>query len=394
MRIIAIDGNLYDVTDFVDSHPGGDCIYQALSKSRDEIVDASTIFKTVHYNYRNPEVWLLSHPKIRKMGVYPHSPFNFGRWERIRNFLPGYALDNYLIPEVLIYSLTFYLTIVTWERALASSTVMGAIVYSILCGMCSIVFGFQMYHPTIHSPPKNEVMRLITSFLIEFTGGMSEVGCRKLHDIDHHSLTNTEKDSDMYEMYPILRLLPSQKILPFHRFQKYYAYPIYSIISFLAEIRLSIGIFYIPSSERQKVIFVIGKALNFYYWYYLSSYSKFFWIAMILRFIVSSVIFSSVILLNHQGNILKGNKSDDYATRQIYATTDVRYNNILVDFILNILTGGLFLHTAHHLFPRVSWLTYPRLTREIISGLEGYSQQTFFEGIRKHHSLLERMGRE
>jgi linoleoyl-CoA desaturase len=84
-----------------------------------------------------------------------------------------------------------------------------------------------------------------------------------------------------------------------------------------------------------------------------------------------------------------------WVKHQIITTIDFNPNSKIANFLF----GGFNLHIAHHIFPEVSHIHYPALTRIIKTTLEEnnldwYKSFTFFQGIRSHLTHLKNRAKE
>ncbi|MFU8805448.1 MAG: fatty acid desaturase family protein, partial [Bradymonadaceae bacterium] len=84
----------------------------------------------------------------------------------------------------------------------------------------------------------------------------------------------------------------------------------------------------------------------------------------------------------------------DWATHQVLTTVDFAPENRLLSWFV----GGLNFQIEHHLFPRISHIHYPALSKIVARTCEEFEipyrvQPTLLGGIRSHYRYLRRMGR-
>ncbi len=87
--------------------------------------------------------------------------------------------------------------------------------------------------------------------------------------------------------------------------------------------------------------------------------------------------------------------ANSWVKHQIITTIDFNPENKLANFLF----GGFNLHIAHHIFPDVSHIHYPALTRIIKTTLEEqkldwYKSFSFFSGVKSHLKHLKNKSRE
>ena len=84
-----------------------------------------------------------------------------------------------------------------------------------------------------------------------------------------------------------------------------------------------------------------------------------------------------------------------WVKHQIITTIDFNPENKFANFLF----GGFNLHIAHHIFPEVSHVHYPALTRIIKStlkehNLDWYKSFSFFKGVSSHLAHLKNKAKE
>ena len=87
--------------------------------------------------------------------------------------------------------------------------------------------------------------------------------------------------------------------------------------------------------------------------------------------------------------------ADSWVHHQIVTTIDFLPESPLANFIF----AGFNLHTAHHIFPEVSHVHLPALTRIIKetieeNGLDWYKSYSFIDGVKSHFKKLKKNGED
>ena len=89
----------------------------------------------------------------------------------------------------------------------------------------------------------------------------------------------------------------------------------------------------------------------------------------------------------------KGYINTSWLMNQVKSSNDMHPFSHAANFLL----GGFNNHIAHHLFPHIHHIHYPRLNRILYRVLEQHNitpnQTTWWGGIVSHMRLLKRMGR-
>ena len=112
-----------------------------------------------------------------------------------------------------------------------STSLIVAIITALLLGQAYALVGFNIMHDGGHdSYSRHKKVNTIMSFTLDLLGG-SQMLWRHKHNVLHHTFTNiTALDNDLYSA-GLLRLSPHDKWHWWHRFQHWYAIPVYSLLS-------------------------------------------------------------------------------------------------------------------------------------------------------------------
>jgi linoleoyl-CoA desaturase len=87
------------------------------------------------------------------------------------------------------------------------------------------------------------------------------------------------------------------------------------------------------------------------------------------------------------------NIDNDWAVQQINTTSNFAMNNKIVSWF----TGGLNFQVEHHLFPRISHIHYPELSKIVQEmceqfGVQYNSHRTVLQAVRSHVVHLKHLG--
>lgn len=259
------------------------------------------------------------------------------------------------------------------------------------------------------------VNRLL-SYTMDFIGGNS-FNWRIQHNFLHHTYTNIyEHDEDIHDK-PILRLSPYGKYMKVHRYQHWYALPLYSLATvgwvfdkdFLQLNRYNkTGLTQqqggSPSREWTKL--VLWKLFFLLYaivlpillapaaWYI--SIIGFFFMLMISGLLIT-VIFQLAHVVEgptHHKPHPTGTMENTWAIHQLQTTADFARKNPLITWFV----GGLNFQVEHHLFPNVCHVHYKALS-EIVKktaaefSLPYHDNPTMFRALVSHIRVLKEFGR-
>lgn len=289
-----------------------------------------------------------------------------------------------------------------------------AILLCCLLGINLAVIGFNVMHEGGHqSFSKRNWINQISAYSLNVLGGNSAYWKIK-HNVNHHTYTNIEgMDSDI-DILPFMRLHGEQPRYWFHRFQHIYWVVLYGI-SYLA------WIFY---EDFQK--YFTGKIAahieprkwkpneHFVFWFTKVMYVSAYVIVPIvmvgllkalLGFIiitfVTGLFISIVFQLAHvvQGTQFpapeqSSNKiNQEWAIHQVSTTANFATRSKMLYWLL----GGLNFQIEHHLFPRISHIHYPQVSKFVKEVCKEYNvtyieYSSMFKAFYSHLVHLKKLG--
>jgi linoleoyl-CoA desaturase len=247
---------------------------------------------------------------------------------------------------------------------------------------------------------------------LELIGGSSYLW-RWKHGVFHHSYVNvTGHDTDI-DLGSLARLAPHQKRLAFHRWQHLYLWPLYGLLTikwqcfddFRKLLRGRINQHRVPRPLGwELVIFIAGKAAFFALAFVIPM--QFHPPAVVLCYyavsgIVMGFLLSVVFQVAHcveeaefpAPRASTGRLDHAWAVHQAQTSVDFCRGSRIVSW----LVGGLNFQIEHHLFPRISHVHYPALSRLVEQtcrefGIRYTVHRSFWAGIGSHFRWLRRMG--
>lgn len=283
----------------------------------------------------------------------------------------------------------------------------------VILGFNLALIGFNIMHDGGHkSFSKYAVVNNIAAHFLNVLGGTAHFWDVK-HNVNHHTFTNIEGlDSDI-DVKPFMRLHPDQPHRWYHRFQH-----IYWI--FLYGISYVVWIFYedfqkyfsgrinpqFPKkalTTNQHLVFWFTK-LTYIFLYIVLPITLVGWLWWLIGFFVITfvcgVVISIVFQLAHVvggtqfHRISTGNAKNDWAVHQVVSTANFETQNR----ILHLLLGGLNFQIEHHLFPRISHVHYPAISKYVKQACHEYGivyneYKTMFGAIASHLRHLYELGR-
>ena len=254
-----------------------------------------------------------------------------------------------------------------------------AILECLVMGCATAAIGFNVMHDGSHgSFSSSKILNKIAASSVNALGA-SVIMWNNKHNIIHHTYTNIGGVDDDIEIQPLIRLCPSQKRYFFHRYQHIYVWLLYTQLyivwvfatDFVKYFRKKVGPVAIKKmSTWEHISFWVAKlffyftmiALPIYMVGFLSWLIGFLILAMSAGFILST-IFQLAQTIKHTSfpePIMPENDiENEWAMHQIATTANFATKNKLISW----LVGGLNFQVEHHLFPKISHVHYPAISK-------------------------------
>jgi linoleoyl-CoA desaturase len=202
---------------------------------------------------------------------------------------------------------------------------------------------------------------------------------KQKHNVLHHTYTNIAGADDDIAQSKLLRQSPEQEWKPIHRYQHIYVTVAYALTLFMWVGVRDFEKYFTkkihntplqPMSVKEHITFWVSKALYlvFYVLIPILCVGPLAWLIGYLTMgIVTGVVISYVFQLAHavEGPEFDSVGIDDkmieteWAVHQIKTTANFAPHNKFISWAV----GGLNFQIEHHLFPRVSHIHYPALSK-------------------------------
>lgn len=289
-----------------------------------------------------------------------------------------------------------------------------AIPECILLGCLIATIGFNVMHDGSHgSFSKNKWKNKLAAASLSMLGANHFMWNMK-HNILHHSFTNVDGVDDDIEIGVLMRMAPTQKRYWMHRFQHFYFWFLYMLLY----------VFWIFFTDYQKYFSKkIGsvpiKKMNLNdhieFWAVKIYHSFIFvvipilmvgWFNWLMGFLlvtlVSGLVLSIVFQLAHTvedthfpiADTDNNKLPDEFAAHQLKTTANFATRSKTISW----LVGGLNFQIEHHLFPKISHVHYPAISKIIKNVCLEYQVQyieypTMYKAVAAHIQFLKRLGK-
>lgn len=288
-----------------------------------------------------------------------------------------------------------------------------AIPECVLFGFLTAAIGFNVMHDGAHgSFSKHKIINKMAGFSLNFLGA-SAIMWNMKHNIIHHTYTNIDGVDDDIEAQPWLRFTTTQKKMKMHKFQHYYFWFLYTLLHliwiFMTDyqkyFKKKIG----PVALRKMTIkehisFWTAKVVYAFAFVALpiwllgfSTWIIGFLIITMITGLAISIVFQLAHTVEHTDfplpNVITNKIENEWAIHQINTTANFATGNKVISW----LVGGLNFQIEHHLFPRISHVHYPAISKIIKRtcaeyGINYIEYPKMTTAIYSHVMYLKRIG--
>ena len=290
------------------------------------------------------------------------------------------------------------------------------IIECVLMGGLTAAIGFNVMHDGGHgSFSKSKFWNKIAAFSVNALGA-SGIMWNNKHNIIHHTYTNVDGMDDDIAKSPIIRQCESQKWVPAHKVQHLYLLPIYSLSTifwiFIMDFKkyFSHKIYTTDAwkmSAKNHIIFWVTKVLYlvFYVALPISVWGFLPWLAGYMALnAVMGLTLSIVFQLAHvvENTEFEHVPLDEtkhietaWAEHQVKTTANFAMGNKVISWFV----GGLNFQIEHHLFPRVSHIHYPAISKIVMQKCKEYNlpynkYDTLHEAVASHFRMMKFLGKK
>ena len=324
-----------------------------------------------------------------------------GNWKLYSKAIIMFAI--FLVPLILILTLN----LPAWAQIL--------LIITIGIGMAGV--GMNVMHDANHDAfsSKKWVNKLMGSSIYILAGNV--YNWKVQHNVLHHTYTNIQGYDEDIDAGRIIRFSKHTKWLKIHRYQKFYSFFLYGLLTINWAIttdffqsyqylkrKLSYGDFPKPATQWTKLI--VSKIVYYSIWIALPLFLGFVWWHVLIGFFImhytAGIILSVVFQLAHvMPNTEmpkpdeKGNMKNTWAIHQLFTTSNFAPKSWLVEFY----TGGLNHQVEHHLYSNISHVHYKKIAKIVKETAAEFSlpyneYNTFWKALAEHYNQLKVLGQK
>ncbi|QNH63307.1 fatty acid desaturase family protein [Hymenobacter sediminicola] len=289
-----------------------------------------------------------------------------------------------------------------------------ALLECVLFGGTIAAIGFNVMHDGAHgSFSQYKWLNNFAAFTLNVLGGSSYMWNAK-HNLVHHTYTNIEGHDDDIDIRPFMRMTPDQPRHALHRFQHLYFWLLYCMLYiswiFVMDYQkyFSRKIGNMPLKKMalsDHLVFWGFKVFNLLLYVVVPIYMVGFlgWLAgFAVTTCFAGLVLSLVFQLAHtveatafpMPHETTNKLEDEWAIHQIKTTANFATENRLISW----LVGGLNFQVEHHLFPKISHVHYPAISKILkqVCGEYGVAYNEYPKmryAVASHVAFLRQMGR-
>ena len=349
-------------------------------------------------------------PRFNKI----QSTFNL----ELRNRITQYFKENQISPtgntklyfKAIILILTFIAVYI--HLIIFTPSLLIALSECIVLGFLTSFIGFNIMHDGSHgSFSQSTFINSIAGMSMNFLGSNVHFWNTK-HNVIHHTFTNIDEIDDDIDVKPFLRLSPTQEYHFFHKFQHVYFLAAYSIF-FLFWIFYTDYVKYFTRKIGDYPMPPFNVKTHISFWAFKLIHAVLFIVLPIIQFgflnwlmgfllytVATGLVLAIVFQMAHTVDgtefpIINEHNSleDEWMIHQLKTTANFSTKNP----ILSWFVGGLNFQIEHHLFPKISHVHYPAISRIVKKTCQEFNVQyiefpSIFDAFLSHYRHLKFLG--
>ncbi len=281
------------------------------------------------------------------------------------------------------------------------------IAYGILLLLIAFNFSHDFSHDNVFKSKKLNNIGYFISFTIV---GAHAAAWKYRHVHSHHYAPNVKDFDPDLNITNLIRVIPDSPQLWFHKYQHLYAPFAYTSYSLFWIFIKDFYILYFDNENMDQkdstyhLLFWIQKAIYIAVTLLIPMvYSMQTWWFALLGFFVMHAIQSMFLLFTffmthhvmgtaYPKTDMQGKINESWVMNQILSSNDMHPFSHVANFVL----GGFNNHIAHHLFPNIHHVHYPKMNIIVYRTLREHNiepnQTSYWGGIVSHLKLLKKMG--
>lgn len=364
--------------------------------------------------------------EIKRLNLVKFAPRNGeGFYDTCKKKIDAYFAENKIDPhanaamvtKTILILMMYIAPFAVMVSGVANGTLLGFLSLWALMGVGMVGVGCSIMHDSNHgSYSTNKTLNKLLGKVIVLVGGY-HVTWKIQHNILHHTYTNIEGLDHDIDAGVFLRFSPNSKFYKMHRFQHFYAWFLYGLLTLQwATIKDFKQIYNyhkldLLKKEKKTLKSAMLEVSLYKVFYYLGiiivpifvTGAPWQWVVggFVLMHFIAGLALSAIFQLAHVMEECEFPNPDDnrkmqnnWAVHQLLTTANFSPRSIILSWFI----GGLNRQIEHHLFPHICHIHYKKIApivRETAKeyNLPYYEQKTFVGALAHHASMLRQMGK-
>jgi linoleoyl-CoA desaturase len=316
----------------------------------------------------------------------------------------------YIKTAILIpLSVAIYLFLIS-----GTYSVIAGIFLTFVLGLGLVAIAFNIMHDSCHgSYSSKKWVNDLFSYTMNALGSNAYMWKIK-HNVIHHTYTNVDGIDDDIAKSPVLRLCPSQKWIPAHKYQFVYMFFLYSlstilwawVTDFITYVSRKMVVTEMKMNFKEHFLFWLTKLLYFGF-YALLPILFIGWQSWLIGYLILNVTMGLTLSMVFQlAHIVEKTEFEEagekpkqleteWAIHELRTTANFAPKNKIVTWF----AGGLNFQVEHHLFPKISHVHYKELSKIVRDHCEKFdipyhSYPKMRQAVISHIKVMKQLGKK
>ena len=290
-----------------------------------------------------------------------------------------------------------------------------ALLLSALLGYAMACIGFSVMHDANHGSYSTKQWINDGLGLSMNAMGASAYFWKQKHNIIHHTYTNVDGIDDDIAKSPIIRHCESQRWVPAHKVQHLYLLPIYALSTLFWVFIMDFTKYFTKKiyttaawkmSTKNHLIFWVTKILYISFYMVIPAMVWGVWPWLLGYFILNAAMGLTMSIVFQLAHVVEITEFENVAldeTKHLetaWAEHELRTtaNFAMGSKVISWFVGGLNFQIEHHLFPKVSHVHYPAISKIVIEKCKEYNlpynkYDTMMEAVASHLRVMKSLGK-
>jgi linoleoyl-CoA desaturase len=297
---------------------------------------------------------------------------------------------------------------------LGNYSAVAGILLTFILGLGLVAIAFNIMHDSCHgSYSSKKWVNDLFSYTMNALGSNAYMWKIK-HNVIHHTYTNVDGIDDDIAKSPVLRLCPSQKWVPAHKYQFVYMFFLYSlstilwawVTDFITYVSRKMVVTEMKMNFKEHFLFWLTKLLYFGF-YALLPILLVGWQTWLVGYLILNVTMGITLSMVFQlAHIVEKTEFEEagekpkqleteWAIHELRTTANFAPKNKVVTWF----AGGLNFQVEHHLFPKISHVHYKELSKIVKDHCEKFdipyhSYPKMRQAVLSHIKVMKQLGKK